>query len=59
MTAPMWLWLLAFTGSALGLLAWAGLVMDQIDDDLREFAGFSGLSFDIRLPDPLDSPLRS
>ena len=50
MTPLLWLWLLVFAGSAFVLLAWAGLVMGQIDDDLREFAGFSGLCFDIGLP---------
>jgi hypothetical protein len=35
------------------------LVMGQIDQDLRDFADFSGMSFDIGSPVPFDSPFRS
>jgi len=54
-----WLTLLALAGLAAGLLALTDLVMGQIDQDLHDFAGFSGMSFDIRRPDPFDSPFRS
>jgi hypothetical protein len=54
-----WLTLLAFAGAAAGLLALTDLVMGQIDQDLHDFAGFSGMNFDIRSPDLFDSPFRS
>jgi hypothetical protein len=38
---------LAAAVMALGLAGWAWLVMSRIEDDLREFAGFEGLHFDI------------
>jgi hypothetical protein len=59
MNTLQWLTLLAFAGVAAGLLALTDLVMGQIDQDLHDFAGFSGMSFDIRSPAPFDSPLRS
>lgn len=59
MNTLQWLTLLALAGAAAGLLALTDLVMGQIDQDLHDFAGFSGMSFDIRSPDPFDSPFRS
>jgi hypothetical protein len=59
MSTLHWLAVLAFAGAGAALLAWAALVMSQIDQDLRDFAGFAGLSFDIRGPDPFDLPFRS
>jgi hypothetical protein len=58
-TSLHWLTLLAFAGVAAALLALTDLVMGQIDQDLRDFADFSGMSFDIGSPVPFDSPFRS
>lgn len=39
-----WALWLAATGAGLGLVTWAWLVMDRVEADLREFAGFDDLS---------------
>ncbi len=33
--------------AAVSLVGWAWLVMARVEDDLRTFAGFEGLHFDI------------
>lgn len=31
---------------AVGLVAWAGFVMTQVEDELRTFSGFEGMHFE-------------
>jgi hypothetical protein len=39
--------LVAGTAGVTGLLVWSRRVMQQLDDDLQQFAGFSDIGFEI------------